>query len=416
MDRVARLLSTTQRSSRILEIGPSHAPIAPKAAGWNTFVIDHATQAELRAKFRGYGVNLDAIEPVDFVWNTGGLADAVPAAFHGTIDTIIASHVIEHVPDFIGFFTSCAKLLKLTGTIALAVPDKRYCFDFFQPLSMAGDMIEAHLTGATRHSRRTVFNYLTHIVMADGATAWGQHRIKEFALLHPFKEATRALQKWTDDPSQPYKDYHAWQFTPASFELVVLELAMAGMLDFHVVTTYPAAGSEFIILLQPGAARFAAPEIADEQRLLLMQRILVETREQLDYALGLPPATEISGEAAARLERIESGLPVIAAALDRERGELHQLGEMLAERNTTMLARLDDRDQLTEIAALVRTDAEVRERIVASLQEIVARLGAQDTALHEIAEVAFWHRRALQPVRWAWRTLRPVRRMFGGSV
>ena len=200
MDRVAQLLSTTQRSSRILEIGPSHAPIAPKAAGWNAFVIDHATQAELRAKFRGYGVNLDAIEPVDFVWHGGGLAEPVPEAFTGTFDTIIASHVIEHMPEFIGFFKGCTKLLKPTGTVALAVPDKRYCFDFFQPHSMAGDMIEAHLAGATRHSRRTDFNYLTHIVMADGATAWGQHEIKEFALLHPFKEATKALQKWTDDP------------------------------------------------------------------------------------------------------------------------------------------------------------------------------------------------------------------------
>src|SRR6516162_6394394 len=122
MDRVAQILSTTQRTSRILEIGPSHAPIAPKAAGWNSFVIDHATQAQLRAKYRAWGLNIDA----------GGLADAVPAEFHGTFDTIIASHVIEHVPDFVGFFIAARKLLKPTGTLALAVPDLRFCFDFFQ--------------------------------------------------------------------------------------------------------------------------------------------------------------------------------------------------------------------------------------------------------------------------------------------
>jgi SAM-dependent methyltransferase len=416
MDRVAQLLSTTQRSSRILEIGPSHAPIAPKAAGWNTFIVDHATQAELRAKFRGYGVNLEAIEPVDFVWDSGGLADAVPETFHGTFDTIIASHVIEHMPDFVAFFKGAAKLLKPAGTVALAVPDKRYCFDFFQSHSMAGDMIEAHLAGATRHSRRTVFNYLTHIVMADGATAWGQHQIKEFALLHPFKEATKALQKWSDDPNTPYKDYHAWQFTPASFELLVLELGLAGFLDFHLVSTYPTAGSEFIVLLQPGAPCFAAPELGDEQRLLVMQRILADTREQLDNALGPPPAVRLAGEAAARLERIEAGLPAINIALEHDRGKLHQLGAMVTERNESVLARLRDQDRLNEIAELVRTDADVRERIVASLKEIVARLGAQDTALHEIAEVAYWQRRALKPVRWTWRILRPIRRMFGSSA
>jgi SAM-dependent methyltransferase len=416
MDRVAQLLNTTQRSSRILEIGPSHAPIAAKSAGWNAFVIDHATQAELRAKFRGYGVNLDAIEAVDFVWHFGGIADAVPEAFHGTFDTIIASHVIEHMPDFIGFFKGCAKLLRSTGTVALAVPDKRYCFDFFQPHSMAGDMIEVHLGGATRHSRRTVFNYLTHIVMADGATAWGQHEIKEFALLHPFKEATKALQKWTDDPNTPYKDYHAWQFTPASFELLVLELGLAGFLDFHIVTTYPTAGSEFIVLLQPGAPHFAAPELGDEQRLLVMRRILMDTREQLDHALGPPPAIQLAGDAAARLARIDAALSAIATVLERDRGQLHQLGAIVAARNESLLGPPDDRGSLGEIAVLVRTDAEVRERIVQSLQEIIARLGAQDTALHEIAEVAFWQRRALKPVRWMWRSLGPVRRMLGGRT
>ena len=147
-----------------------------------------------------------------------------------------------------------------------------------------------------------------------------------------------------------------------------------------------------------------------------MQRILTDTREQLDHALGPPPAIQLAGEAAARLDRIEAALPGIATALDRDRGELRQLGAMVTERNESILARSDDSDRLSEIVELVRTDADVRERIVASLKEIVARLGAQDTALHEIAEVAFWQRRALKPVRWAWRTLRPVRRMFGGPA
>ena len=402
MDRVAQLLSTTQRASRILEIGPSHAPIAPKAAGWNSFVTDYATQEQLRAKFRGYGVNLDAIEPVDFVWTGGALTDAVPAAFHGTFDTIIASHVLEHVPDFVGFFVGAGKLLKPTGTVALALPDKRYCFDIFQPLSSAGEMIDAHLNAVKRHSRRAAFNHCAHIVSADGVTAWGQHPVKEFALLHSFKQAGKALHEFSDEPDAPYNDYHAWQFTPAVFELAVLELAMAGLLDFHVVTIYPTAGSEFIVLLQPGAPRFASLELADEARLGLMKRTLVEMRELCDFVLGPPAPTELKGEAAARLQRIEEKLPPLAAAVERS--------------SDRMVAALTGSAQLAEIAALVRADAEVRERIVDSLKEIVGRLGAQDTALHEIAEVAFWQRRALKPARWAWGKMRPVRRMFGGNA
>ena len=51
-------------------------------------------------------------------------------------------------------------------------------------------------------------------------------------------------------------------------------------------------------------------------------------------------------------------------------------------------------------------------QIKASLNEIEARLNAQDTRLHEIAEVAFWFRRALRPLRAMWRGLEPVRRLF----
>jgi len=332
MDRVAKLLSTSQRSSRILEVGPCHAPIAPKAAGWNSFVIDHATQPELRAKFRGLGVNVEGIEPVDFVWTGGGMDEAVPATFHGTFDTVIASHVIEHMPDFVGFFKAAAKLLKPSGTVALALPDKRFCFDFFRPLSMTGEMIEAHLLRLSRHARHTAFNHIAHIVSGDSDVAWGQHRVKQFAFLNPLKDATRALRKWTDDPDEPYKDYHAWQFTPASFELLFLELGLVGMLDWHVVTIFPTEGSEFIALLAPGLAPFVAPETSDEERMTLLRRMLVETREQLDSALG-PSSPELAGEGAlpaipAILEaqqRIEAALPAIPAMLETQTGQLQRI-------------------------------------------------------------------------------------------
>jgi SAM-dependent methyltransferase len=403
MDRAAQLLSTTQRSSRILEIGPSHAPIAPKAAGWNSSVIDHASQAQLRAKYRAFGLNIDAIEPVDFVWTSGGLADAVPPEFHGTFDTIIASHVIEHVPDFVGFFVAARKLLKPTGTLALAVPDLRFCFDFFQSYSQAGEMMDAHLEGRVRHSRRTVFNHLAHIIIADGATAWGQHPVKEFALLIPFRETTRSLRKWSADPDTPYKDYHAWQFTPSSFQLAVLELAMLGLLDFHVVTAWPPAGSEFIVLLQPGPPPFAAPELADEARLALMRQVLLETREQVEYALGPRPAASLAGEPAARLQRIEARLREVGAAAERGTADLAKVAAMAEDSACDSLAGLAD---------LARANAQGRARIVAMLKDLVERLDARQTVVHEIQEVAFWHRRAMQPARWAWTKARPVRRLF----
>ena len=411
MDRVAKLLSTSQRSSRIVEIGPSYAPIAPKAAGWNSFVVDHATQAELRAKYRGEGVNVDGIEPVDFVWSAGSVDQAVPAAFHGSFDTLIASHVIEHVPDFIAFFEAAAKLLKPTGTVALAVPDKRFCFDFFRAVSMSGDVVEAHLDRRSRHSRRTAFNHAAHIVTADEAIAWGQHRVHEFAFWRPLKRAVlKGLTEWSDDPAGPYDDAHAWQFTPASFELMILELGLVGLLDWHVVTIYPTEGCEFIALLQPGLPPFVAPETSDEQRMALLWRTLHETREQIDFALGPP---ELAGEAAARIARIEAALPAIPAMLETQQAALQRIEATVPAIPAALEAQ---QRQLAAVAVQPRVapagDPAAVAQIKASLNEIEARLNAQDTRLHEIAEVAFWFRRALRPLRAMWRGLEPVRRLF----
>jgi hypothetical protein len=42
-DRPAELLEGIDRRSKILELGPSVSPMAPRSAGWDATVVDHAT-------------------------------------------------------------------------------------------------------------------------------------------------------------------------------------------------------------------------------------------------------------------------------------------------------------------------------------------------------------------------------------
>src|SRR5215468_1320623 len=49
---------------RVVEIGRSYNPIAPKANGRNTTNVDHATRAELIEKYCGHGVDVNRIENV----------------------------------------------------------------------------------------------------------------------------------------------------------------------------------------------------------------------------------------------------------------------------------------------------------------------------------------------------------------
>ena len=54
---------------KIVELGPSHAPIAAKRDGWRVVVVDHAPREALVDKYEGHpGVDTSRIEEVDVVW------------------------------------------------------------------------------------------------------------------------------------------------------------------------------------------------------------------------------------------------------------------------------------------------------------------------------------------------------------
>ncbi|HYZ24442.1 MAG TPA: methyltransferase domain-containing protein, partial [Rhodopila sp.] len=130
MDRVLFLRGSSDVSSQILEIGAGYNPVAPKRGGWRTHVVDHASRDDLCVKYAAApGVDIGLIEEVDTIWQGGPLQEAVPADLVGAVDTIIASHVLEHFPDLIGFFQSAERLARNAGLLSVAFPDRRYCFD-----------------------------------------------------------------------------------------------------------------------------------------------------------------------------------------------------------------------------------------------------------------------------------------------
>ena len=208
------------RAMRLLELGPSYNPVVPRTDGWQTTVIDHADQAELRAKYEAMGVATDRIEPVDYVWQSGSLAALIPPTMHRSFDGLVASHVGEHFPDLIAFFQDASVLVKPSGLLALALPDKRVCFDFFQPLTTTGDLVDAHLLGRTRHQRRTIFNHTAYFTTRNAEASWPHAgSAAPFSLVNSIFAAQQAYDLASEDPALPYRDCHAWAFTPKSFRI-----------------------------------------------------------------------------------------------------------------------------------------------------------------------------------------------------
>jgi hypothetical protein len=395
MDRTSLLLGDATPATRIIEIGPSHAPIAPKRAGWNAFVVDHADQAELRAKYTPLGVDIDAIEVVDAVWAGGRLDQTVAPAHHGSFDRLIASHVIEHIPDLVTFLVSCQTLLAPEGVLALAVPDKRYCFDMLKPISTTGDIMAAYdPAGAGRHFRRTVFNQVAYSVHAgfpeaDNQGAWGQHAITGLALVNPLSDAFIEAAKITEAPDSAYTDAHAWQFTPGAFQLAMLELAEAGLIDWHVADCTPALGCEFIATLRRGRRQWAAAE-RDAHRLGLLLAMQVESREMIDF-LALGGLIQLSGQP--RDPALARGLVELRALIGAQQTRLDEIGAALAPPADTppppgsladVSVRLDHlQQQLASITAADGTQAS----IMGALAAMGTQQGVQQSMLDSVGHL-----------------------------
>lgn len=288
MDRTAKLLAGLETSHKILEIGPSYGPLAPKSEGWSTHILDHATQEELRAKYAPFNVPVDKIEDVDFIWKDGPLDSAVPSEMKGSFDACIASHVIEHAPDLIEFLQACRRILKVGGILRLAVPDKRFCFDYFMPITTTADVLDAHFRHRQRHLKKTAFQTVAYNANFLGNVCWGQYKLGDgptFERQHSLHLALAAYKEHPESDTEPYRDLHAWYFTPSSFELIVLEASALGLMPFEITTIYPAEGCEFIVLLRATDGRNIDPQYLDRRRLELLRGILFDIREQTDYLL-----------------------------------------------------------------------------------------------------------------------------------
>ncbi len=163
--REEKILSAIDKRLPGLEIGPSHRPVAPKKSGFNVKILDHLDTAGLRDKYRSHGVDVEAIEEVDYVWSGESLSTLVDDR---KFDWIIASHVIEHTPDLIGFLNECEKILSDTGVLSLAVPDKRYCFDHFRETTSLSRVVDANFLKLTNHTPGTAADYYLNVCKKRG--------------------------------------------------------------------------------------------------------------------------------------------------------------------------------------------------------------------------------------------------------
>ncbi len=317
------MLGAAAPENRIIEIGPSYAPVAPKAAGWQTHIVDHVGQDRLCIKYQDAGVPIDRIEPVDTIWDHGPLDQAVPAALHGQFDRLIASHVIEHLPDPAGFLNAAARLLKPDSEIALAVPDKRFCFDYFRAPSTTGEMLEAYFSQRSSPAPRDLWNHLAYSVTADDALAWPPGMRATPRLMSTFSQLKALLPSFAPAAPALHDDCHIWRFTPAGFTLLLFELGQLGIIDWHLHRLEYLGGFEFFAILRRGVPVLPDMAAVASHRLDLLGQ---QQREQCEHvALADAAGLSLRSQAAR-----DDDAAALVAQLEQQSHRLTELEHVLA--------------------------------------------------------------------------------------
>lgn len=229
--RVARLLTGIDPQSAGLEFGALAHPFLPKPQ-FNVFNVDHATRQDLLTKYGAHepgALDRTRIVETDFVWTPGNDLRAVTGGrlFHYAI----ASHVIEHVADPIGWLAQISSVLVKGSRINLAVPEKTRTFDHLRPLSTAADMLEAYRSRLTKPTFRHVFGQL--LGMAESRTP------AEYKMAYDM--AARA--------ESAYLDAHCHVWTYASFLDCWQAIDALGILPLKLADSWePITGAnEFIV-------------------------------------------------------------------------------------------------------------------------------------------------------------------------
>lgn len=243
--RVDKTMHLLNKEGHGLEIGPSHNPMAPKNAGYKVQVLDHCTAKELRVKYTGHPVNLDNIEEVDFVWRGEPLSELIGREH--CYDWIVASHVIEHMTDLVGFLQQCEKLLATNGRLSLVVPDKRYCFDYYRWPSNTGDALQAFTDKRVRHSPGTVFDHFANNAKLGDSITWSKHDRGDVKMAYKLDDVEAVWIKALKNDE--YIDSHSWKFTPSSFRVILHDLQKLGLTNLYEVGGFDTVGSEFWITL-----------------------------------------------------------------------------------------------------------------------------------------------------------------------
>jgi hypothetical protein len=325
MDRKDKLLAgiDLQRSTG-LEIGALDKPIVSKAQG-SILYIDHMDSASLRQKYANDpNIDVAKIVDVDAVWGPQSMFEALRGH---KVDYILASHVLEHVPDLITWLEELRSVLNVGGDVRLAIPDRRFMFDYLRRETTVADIVHAFLMRAKAPLPYSILDHCLNETIVDEVQAW-QGKLDPDALRRK-RTLDEAMTIARDAlVTGRYHDVHCWVFTPRSFAELFEQAAALRLINFacHGFFDTEQYQTEFFLRLREcgdrrriveswrgmkEAAREDEPGSIAEERRPILETVSVKSHECEVLADGIAEAPRIDCEVEA--ERVRHAIELAEA-------------------------------------------------------------------------------------------------------
>ncbi len=220
-----------------LEIGALDCPLIPRGR-FSIWRADQAPREELAARY-AHGIAPSMIVEPDFVTGTLPLAVAVGGRRFGYV---VASHVMEHVPDMIGWLWQVWSVLEDGGVLALALPHGGHTFDSHRRLSTMADLADAFFAGLVRPSPRQIIDAMTGSAQHGGADMGRA----TFEAVHKANHSRK---------TGLYVDVHCHVFTPESFADLLGHMDAVELLGFDVLRLSYLGTDEFFVSLRRNSGK-----------------------------------------------------------------------------------------------------------------------------------------------------------------
>lgn len=209
-------------------------------------------------------------------------------------DYVIASHVIEHIPDPIDWMEDIGRILRPGGILSLIIPDKRYCFDINRTLTETSDLVDAYLRKLRQPSFRQVYDFKSRAIldMVDTVAVWSRTADYTGVVRQDVPDPdVAALERcrWMQT-SDEFVDVHCHVFTPDSFMGLLEKLARLRLIHYEVAAFVPTEPNtlEFYVSL-----RWLDPAMSSEALLQQQLASVARTRTPSEPPRRRAPLVEM---------------------------------------------------------------------------------------------------------------------------